>query len=107
MKRHFFLLVLLALAGCYREPRTELIRRMEKAGAGDLRHVTSSSLEQWFLRNPDIAVEISRTCRTLRLNAPAKWGDSTDGRICAAASKVHVFYYRLRPVDGMTFDAGR
>jgi hypothetical protein len=107
MKRRLVLLALISLAGCSREPQTELTRKMEKLGAGDLRHVTSQSIEQWFLRNPDVAVEISRTCRSLRSNAPAKWGDTTDGRICAAASKVHVFYYRLRPVDGMTFDAGR
>ena len=105
MRKQIAIFALLILAGCSREPRTELIRKMEQAHAGDLRSVSNQSIEQWFERNPDVAVEISRMCRSLRSNAPAKWGDTTDGRICAAASKVHVFYYRLRPVDGMTFDA--
>jgi len=103
MKKHFVFLALLALAGCTREPRTDLMRKMEQAGSGDLRLVTSQSIEQWFMRNPDVAFEISRTCQKLRVNAPAKWGDTTDGRICAAASKVHFFYYRLRAVDGLSF----
>ena len=107
MNIRVMLLLLPILAGCSHEPRTDLIQKMEKLGAGDLRVVTSQSIEQWFLRNPDVAVEVSRTCRSLRSNAPAKWGDSTDGRICAAAAKVHFFYYKLRPADGMTFDAGR
>ena len=79
------------------------MRKMEQAGAGDLRLVTSQSIEQWFLRNPNVAFEISRTCQKLRANAPAKWGDTTDGRICAAASKVHFFYDRLRPVVSISF----
>ena len=103
MKKHIVLLALLTLAGCSREPRTELIRKMEQAGAGDVRTVTSQSIEQWFPRNPDVAFEMGRTCLKLKVNAPAKWGDMTDGRICAAASKVRVFYYRLRPVDGLAF----
>ena len=103
MKKHCVLLALLTLAGCAQGNRTELMRKMEQAGAGDLRTVTSQSIEQWFLHNPDVAFEISRTCQKLRVNAPAKWGDTTDGRICMAASKVHVFYYRRRPVNSFSF----
>ena len=103
MKKHCVLLALLTLTACANKPKTELMRRMEQAGAGDLRTVTSQSIEQWFLHNPDVAVEISRTCQKLRVNRPAKWGDTTDGRICMAASKVHVFYYRRRPVNSFSF----
>jgi hypothetical protein len=100
-------LVLLIAAGCSREPRTDLIRKMEQSGAGDLRSVSSQSIEQWFLRNPDVAFDISQTCRKLRVNTPAKWGDTPDGRICTAAAQVHIFYYQLRAVDNMTFSLSR
>jgi hypothetical protein len=100
-------LVLLVAAGCSREPRTDLMRKMELSGAGDLRSVTSQSIEQWFLRNPDVAFDISRTCRKLKVNTPASWGDTPDGRICMAAAQVHIFYYRLRAADNMTFSLSR
>jgi hypothetical protein len=80
---------------------------MEKAGAGDLREVTSQAMEQWFLANPDAAIKIRSTCRKLMANAPAKWGDSIDGHICAAAAKVPVFYYRLSIADDMAPNAGK
>jgi hypothetical protein len=107
MKRHLWLAALLGLAACSQEPRTDLIRTMERRGAGDLRSVTSQSIEQWFARNPQVAFEINRTCRSLRSNAPAKWGDTADGRICAAAARVHAFYCRIRPAGGLTFQFGK
>ena len=108
MKKFITLLLLLSpLTACSREPRTALTRRMEKAGAGELQSVTTQSIEQWFRQHPDVAIEISRTCSSMREKAPAKWGDSTDGRICAAAAKVHFFYYQLRSVNGITFSISR
>jgi hypothetical protein len=107
MKKQCVLLVLLTFAGCTHEPRTELIRKMEQAGAGDLREVTSQSMELWFRRNPDAAIKIRGTCRKLMTHAPAKWGDTTDGRICAAAAKAPVLYYRLRISDDLTLSAGK
>jgi len=93
--RQLALLILLALSGCSREPRTELVRRMEEAGAGDLRSVTGPSIEQWFEWHPALAGEINRACRPLRLLAPARWNDTTDGRICAAAAQA--LYRAIRP----------
>ena len=96
MKKYGVLLALLILTGCAQKPRTALMRKMEQAGAGDLRTVTSQAIEQWFLRNPGVAFEVNRTCRDLRANAPATWGDTTDGRICSAAARVHFFYHRFQ-----------
>lgn len=100
------LLVGFFMSSC-REPRTELMRKLEEAGAGDMQSVSSQSMEQWFHHHLNVAFEVNQTCYSLRAERPANWGDSIDGRICAAASKVQVFRYVPRPVDGMTFDAGR
>lgn len=103
----FAIAIIAAMQACSREPATPLVQKMEQAGAGDVRSASSQALEQWFRQHEDMAVEIDGTCRSLRANASANWRDTTDGRICAAAAKVHVFHYRPRPADGRTFQAGK
>lgn len=99
--------VLGLMAGCSTEPRTQLVLKMERAGAGDVRVASPQAIEQWFGEHEDVAVEIDRACAPLRAKAPATWRDTTDGRICAAAAKMHAFHYRPRPIDGKTFQAGK
>jgi hypothetical protein len=103
MKNHFLILTFLLVSACSREPKSELMRKMEQSGAGDVRSATSQSIEQWFVRNPEVALDICKKCGPLRTNAPAKWGDTTDGRICAAAARANAFYYLIHPVGRVRF----
>ena len=91
------------LIGCSKEPRTELVRKLEAAGAGDVRTASTEGIEQWFKKHNKVAQEVDRTCQKLREKAPSNWAESTDGRICSAAARVTFFNYMGRKPDGTTF----
>ncbi len=108
MNRRRLTVVTAALAmagffGCVKEPKTELVRSLEAAGAGDMRTASTEAIEQWLRQHNQIAEEVDRTCRPLREKAPASWTDTTDGRICGAAARVTFFDYKNRIPDGATF----
>ncbi len=91
------------LIGCSKEPRSELVRRLEAAGAGDVRTASTEGIEQWFKRHNKVAQEVDRACQKLREKPPSNWTESTDGRICSAAARVTFFNYQGRKPDGATF----
>lgn len=101
------LLLLILLASCSQEPSSEIVRRVEHAGAGDVRSASHESLEQWFLRHREVADEIRERCTPIQKGAPATWGDSTEGRVCKAASVASVFHFTPREGDGRGFEAGK
>jgi hypothetical protein len=106
MRLSFILLVLL-LAGCTREPRSEIVRRVEAAGAGDLRSASQQSIEGWFRQHTDFAVEVRDQCRAIREKATANWSSTTEGRVCNAASVASAFNFKERKGDGRGYEAGK
>lgn len=106
--RHSLSLLFAVLAGCtLSEPPSEIVRKVEAAGAGDLRAASKASIEDWFRKHPDVANETRQMCLPVRANAPANWGDSTEGRVCNAANVAAAFQFRERKGDGRGFDAVR
>ncbi len=99
-------LIAASLVGCMGERRTELVRKMERAGAGDVRLASSEAMVQWFHKHSDVNEEIEKACRQMRANAPADWEQTIDGRICAASATARFFNYKPRTPDGATFQAG-
>jgi hypothetical protein len=100
-------LVLVLLAACTRERPSEIVQRVEAAGAGDVRSASQDSLEQWFRKHPDVANDTKRLCAPVQDKAPATWGDTTEGRVCKAASVATVFQFTPRKGDGKGFQAGK
>jgi hypothetical protein len=102
--------LVLVLAGCSREPRSRIVTRVEKAGAGDLRSASTSAMVQWFNRHPDVATEAERLCKQVRDQVPAKWPETTEGRVCNAATQVAGFIQWRRDLeinnDHKTFQGG-
>lgn len=95
----------LLLAGCTQEPPSEIVRKAEAAGAGNLRAASTDAIEDWFRKHPDVAKETRDMCVPVRANAPANWADTTEGRVCNAASVATVFQFKERKGDGRGFDA--
>ena len=101
------LLPFIILAGCQQEPPSEIVKKVEAAGAGDLKTASSESIEQWFRKHPDVANEVKHLCVPLEERSPANWGDTTEGRVCKAANVATVFQFTPRKGDGRGFEAGK
>ena len=56
------LLLFVLLASCTQERPSEVVQRVQNAGAGDVRSASQQSLEQWFRQHADIANEIKGRC---------------------------------------------
>ncbi|MBX7135087.1 MAG: hypothetical protein K1X67_20670 [Fimbriimonadaceae bacterium] len=107
MRRTCLLLSVILLAGCTQERPSEIVQRVQNAGAGDVRSASQESLEQWFRQHRDLANDIKGRCAPIQPTAPATWGDSTEGRVCKAASVASVFQFTPRKGDGRGFEAGK
>ena len=101
------LLFCILLASCTQERPSEIVQRVQNAGAGDVRSASQPSLEQWFRQHADLAHEIKLRCVRIQQNAPATWGESTEGRVCKAAGVATVFQFTPRKGDGRGFEAGK
>lgn len=106
MRLSLVLLVLL-LAGCTKEPPSEIVQKVEAAGAGDLRAASQQSIEDWFRKHTEFAVEIRDQCRRIRETAPTSWSSTTEGRVCNAASVASAFNFKERKGDGKGYEAGK
>jgi hypothetical protein len=102
-----FVLLILLLVGCAKEPPSLIVQKVEAAGAGDLRSATQPAIEDWFRKHSEFAIEIRDQCRPLREKAPATWSSSTEGRVCNAANVASVFNFKDRKGDGKGYEAGK
>jgi hypothetical protein len=102
-----FVLLILLLAGCTREPPSEIVQKVEAAGAGDLRAASQQSIEDWFRKHIEFAVEVRDQCRPIREKEPATWSSTTEGRVCNAASVASVINFKERKGDGKGYQAGK
>jgi hypothetical protein len=98
--------LLLSVACSRHEPRSAIVEHAEKAGAGDLSGSTSQSIQQWLGRNRQVAVEIENMCKPVRQSATAQWGDTTEGRLCAATHELAFFRSAPAKGDGRVFRPG-
>ena len=83
--------VLLLAVGCWRARKSEIVILVENAGAGDVRNASVPSMVRWFHRHPAVALKANDLCSPLRRNALLKWPETTEGRVCNAASQVAGF----------------
>lgn len=75
--------------GCQRtEPPSAIVQKAQDAGAGDLSTASTDSIRQWLAQRRPFAVEIDQMCAAVRGNAPANWGDTTEGRLCTVARQL-------------------
>jgi hypothetical protein len=97
----------LLLVGCTKEPPSAIVRKVEAAGAGDLRAASQQSIEDWFRKHTEFAVEVRDQCRPIREKAPATWSSTTEGHVCNAANVASVFNFKERKGDGKGYQAGK
>ena len=97
---------ILALVGCARkESRSEIVKRAQQAGAGDLTNASAFSIEDWMRKHKDVAVQLNTMCAPVRERASANWGDSTEGKVCIAARNAAMSTYKY-PSDDKTYHSG-
>src|SRR5262249_44337808 len=100
--------IVFALAACGRP--SQIVTRVEKAGADDLRRASVSSMVQWFEKHPALAIKADTLCTLVREKPRAKWPETTEGRVCTAAAQVAGFIVWQRELetnnDYRTFQGG-
>ena len=109
MRQRFlpFVVLVLLLGGCTREPPSPIVQKVEAAGAGDLRVAAQPTIEDWFRKHSEFAVEVRDQCRPIRDKARAAWSSTTEGRVCNAANVASVFNFKERKGDGKGYEAGK
>lgn len=98
---------LLSGAACMRDqPRSSaIVERVQQAGAGDVAAASPFSLDDWMRKHRDLAVEVEKMCVPVREKADARWGDTTEGKLCVAAHNAAMSTYRS-PRDGKAYHGG-
>jgi hypothetical protein len=95
---------LLTWTGCTAlEPPSPIVRKLEAAGAGDLKIASADSIQQWLGPRRELAIEVENMCKAVRPKAAAKWGDTTEGRVCSASAQLVFFRYTPQTGDGKTY----
>ena len=72
-------------AGTALTPESEIVKKVEAAGAGDVASASGQAIEHWFAQHKNVAVEIASACRPIRKTANVAWGDSVEAKVCNAA----------------------
>ena len=83
---------LIGTACTKREPHSNIVAQVEKAGSGDLSSTPAPQIEDWFRKHRDLAVEVDDMCKGPREKEDANWPTSTEGRVCTAAKNAAMFY---------------
>jgi hypothetical protein len=105
--RTLLVLLVIAMAGCSVSERpSPIVKKAEAAGAGDLSTTSALAMQSWLESRRDIAADIDRMCTPVRANAPAKWPDTTEGRLCTAARNVAVSTFKPLESDHNTYESG-
>ncbi len=74
------------------EPHSDIVERVERAGAGSLSSSSVSQIEDWLRKHRELAAQVDELCKPARAKADANWTASTEGRVCAAATNASMFY---------------
>jgi hypothetical protein len=94
MKRAWMVVLILGLAagfvGCNKtEPPSQIVKKLEDAGAGDLSNSSSDDIARWMSHHWDdrkeVILEVKKACLALRDSKPVSWQETTEGRACKAA----------------------
>jgi hypothetical protein len=105
--RLIIITIAVVLASCTREADSPIVRRVEQAGAGNVRTVSDAALLDWFKKHQDVGQPVRKLCQPLLTNAPAAWANSTEGRVCRSAQTAAAFYFEGAQGDGVVFVPGK
>ncbi len=99
-------IVAITLAGCsVNEPPSKIVKKAEESGSGDLAGTSTLAMQSWLEKHRNVALDVDRMCAEVRNTAPAKWGDTTEGRLCTAARGVAVSSFQPMKSDHKTYQS--
>lgn len=99
--------IIIGLAACGREPKSEIVQRVEAAGSGDLSTVSNDGMREWLGKHKDLAYQVNDMCKPVRAKSAANWSDTTEGRLCNTVRELA--FFRSGPVknSGQTYWPGK
>ncbi len=99
--------IMIGLAACAREPRSEIVQTVEAAGSGDLSKVSNAGITEWLGKHKDLAYQVNDRCKPVRERSAAGWSETTEGRLCNTARELA--FFRSGPVknSGQTYWPGK
>jgi hypothetical protein len=107
MKSLISMFAALAFAACtIDEPRSQIVRKAESSGAGDLSRTSLLAMQIWLEKHRDLASELDTMCVPVRADASAGWADSTEGKLCRAARGVASAKFKPMESDHRRYQGG-
>jgi hypothetical protein len=100
---------IVAFGGCsfeQLEPESAIVKKVEAAGSGDLKGLSAQSMQQWLGKHRELAIEVETLCKPVRQGSPAKWAESTEGRLCTASAALAAWRFTPQQGDGKTYKGG-
>lgn len=93
-----FLMLVAFMAGCSKEPTSEIVERIKRDGAGAVETATQPSIAQWIgSKGAAYADALWAECESRKKTADATWADTTEGRVCSAAYTARINAVRPPP----------
>lgn len=90
--------LVLALAGCQKEPASAIVDKVKRDGAGVVEEASLDSITGWMrTKGTAYADALWKECEPLKNAAVAKWADSAEGRVCTSAYSVRINSFRPAP----------
>jgi flagellar basal body rod protein FlgF len=99
--------ILIGLAACAREPKSEIVEKVQAAGSGNLSKVSNAGMREWLGKHKDLAYQVNDMCKPARAKSTANWSDTTEGRLCNTARELA--FFRSGPIknSGQTYWPGK
>jgi hypothetical protein len=94
---------LIVLAACRHVENSPIVTAFQQAGGGDVDHSTPDSIAQFLAKHEDVRKAITPLCAQRKVNAPADWTTTDEGKVCAGNSRANFFGKPALKSDGVAF----
>jgi hypothetical protein len=91
------------LAGCRHVEKSPIVAAFQQAGGGDVDQSTPDSIGQFLAKHGDVRKQLTPLCNQRKVNAPADWTTTDEGKVCAGNTRANFFGKPNLKSDGATF----
>ena len=94
---------LLLAAGCRHVTNSQIVAKFRAAGGGEPDQATADDIGAWLSTHAGIREELTPLCASRRLQSPADWATTDEGKVCAGVARANFFAKPKIQSDGKTF----